>query len=1113
MESLLARVNMLNNGAFQSVFDGSLLSGGIDRGEVPAWMNLNGIDNIIMDLKEGDDIPSVTKSELILGERASVSAFETGLMEMAQIIVLMPYSYPKFWICANDEDVFKIEHRASTAVTNAIRPCQTALLHHDICIDIDLLNTIDGTGVPYTKTVQYPGEMVVILPGGFAQNVDTGPNIAERCHFISSKTIELARRRQSCQCSSRRWIYRPLAWVPLLSLLKTGVVDMIKAKKANCAGKKKQPVQLTTANPMPVNHVSELDTSRSLTISEDIDSQVYTRPGIEEENDNAFQPEATSTQISSATRAETLVQMCDQLIQQRAASDETNEAALEPNERQNPQHQENQPTSSGNNDESGNPVNVAAVEDATTANGQPNGEQSDEHQNQPQISACTDDDGNNAAELLQRLRTLEHNHKVAKKCRASKARAQRQYVDRQRQNGIEKKKRICKKPANQTVEYVAYWFKLKLSNLEKNRLRKLRWMRAAALNMNPENIRTTTEAYNEAERDKFLMERHKEVFNVLKKMFGTERIDDRIKEGYECLPIARDFINHRSRTDLEQFRTYLKITDAQEIDTFWKDIIENRSKWDGFFKQQADMSLSVDYDDSESCSPRINDLVHKLEFFEGMFVMRFIDGAVTKRFVPELGMSLEETAAASKLSILNLTDDAILCCTDGALDQFCVNIEDVDFVGQYKHAFVSKILPRMAGLKILRMVDTAFEGPVELYHILKAIPRCVEKLFFDCRDTVTPNLVDNVMALVKCIQQRSLALKEVTLLVHRSPTTKKFEELLDKCSDAMGMNGFLKIIINQCADTEMVIWLAMHDLLFYARYEYLRMPSQTRIAKYQMFKGRWKNIDVELAISTRMTDQGSASMVQNQRRFMNLVETIIFHDDSFKAKFNDGHQLSSALKTFTEFIRDKEASEAFRLKRDAPLGKSMSQDFDTGAWMRFADNMTNVAFVGDFGVDDIRRYLPPMRNVKAVEMTNFSSGADLNEVFKSLPAAVERLIFDCRRTPATWLLDNTAAFTDSNRMILYNFKELTLFVENLGGIAAFKNAINEVRKVLDHEGLFRIVCNSSATLEWYDWLKELNFERTRVKWFMKFPKIYKKFEVFAKKEADRTVELAMALKE
>lgn len=95
MESLLARVNMLNNGAFQSVFDGSLLSGGIDRGEVPAWMNLNGIDNIIMDLKEGDDIPSVTKSELILGERASVSAFETGLMEMAQIIVLMPYSYPK----------------------------------------------------------------------------------------------------------------------------------------------------------------------------------------------------------------------------------------------------------------------------------------------------------------------------------------------------------------------------------------------------------------------------------------------------------------------------------------------------------------------------------------------------------------------------------------------------------------------------------------------------------------------------------------------------------------------------------------------------------------------------------------------------------------------------------------------------------------------------------------------------------------------------------------------------------------------------------------------------------------------------------------------------------
>uniref|UniRef100_A0AC34R0R1 JmjC domain-containing protein n=1 Tax=Panagrolaimus sp. JU765 TaxID=591449 RepID=A0AC34R0R1_9BILA len=153
----------------QIIYDGSLLDNAFKRQELPAWMNLNQIHGLVTDLKT-EEIASVTESQLIFGTNGSVSALETGILEMAQAVFLMPYSRPKYWVCVQGEDVFRIQNHVSDAIQTQLRDCKTFLLHGNICVDMDLLES----GVQYSKLIQNPNELVIILPGAFAQSVDRG---------------------------------------------------------------------------------------------------------------------------------------------------------------------------------------------------------------------------------------------------------------------------------------------------------------------------------------------------------------------------------------------------------------------------------------------------------------------------------------------------------------------------------------------------------------------------------------------------------------------------------------------------------------------------------------------------------------------------------------------------------------------------------------------------------------------------------------------------------------------------------------------------------------------------------------------------------------------------
>uniref|UniRef100_A0AC34RLQ6 JmjC domain-containing protein n=1 Tax=Panagrolaimus sp. JU765 TaxID=591449 RepID=A0AC34RLQ6_9BILA len=602
--------------ASQTFVTASITQDAVEKRNLPFWFNLNSLTGIVTDLKNNCDIPGVTTSELICGLHGSASPFQTGWLEMAQ-----------YWICINSEDIFKIESRVSEAIKTQLRDCKTPLLHGDISIDIDLIKNIDDCGIPYTKTVQNPGELLVVLPGSFVQSVDTGPSVAERCHFIMNGTIELARRRRTCLCASRQMIYdvnmHP-GWKPFLSLMKTGVMSMVNTKRKKLIQDDPRILECIAPASKKQRNVSHIDFSQISQLSPEIfasstpkkktngnehQSQLQLQPSIVE-NENVLE---LSKSQSEDLRLKSIFEIPDSGVQRRAALYQllpTFEQSQFVQEISNAQVHTDQSQSlikgtvnlgSGATSQLEQPGGNADMESGRLlqeiANVIHNKRIAPGNHLEPanQNAAIDPDFLNNELFVGEELQTvdelareveilLEQRQKRAQQ-KPGRAKAQGKYMAKKKaeadqQNKPTTKRRSIKSHAN-AVEYVAYWFEIRLRALNRQKIEKLKWLEASKLHMNEGAIVTDAEAHKKAEEEHFNMERHQEVFKALVAWFGKEKIDDRLKEGYKWLPIARDFINNRKRHEMIKFEYYLRLKNANI--EFWQKLISDEEAWNAFF--------------------------------------------------------------------------------------------------------------------------------------------------------------------------------------------------------------------------------------------------------------------------------------------------------------------------------------------------------------------------------------------------------------------------------------------------------------------------------------------------------------------------------------------------
>lgn len=142
-------------------------------------------------------IPGVTTPYLYFGMWASVFCAHTEDMNLLSI----NYHHagaPKVWYAvAEGEDSRRFEHLMASNYHHAKKDCPEYLRHKRSLVSPAVLKK---AGIPYTRTVQYPGDAIITFPGSYHSGFNAGFNVAEATNFATPEWIPYGRTAKVCNC-------------------------------------------------------------------------------------------------------------------------------------------------------------------------------------------------------------------------------------------------------------------------------------------------------------------------------------------------------------------------------------------------------------------------------------------------------------------------------------------------------------------------------------------------------------------------------------------------------------------------------------------------------------------------------------------------------------------------------------------------------------------------------------------------------------------------------------------------------------------------------------------------------------------------------------------------
>lgn len=149
------------------------------------------------DFKNGGGIPGVTTPYLYFGMWASVFCAHTEDMNLLSINYLHAGA-PKVWYAiAAGEDSQRFEQLMESNYHQAKRTCPEYLRHKRSLVSPAILKK---SGIPFTRTVQHPGDLVITFPASYHCGFNTGFNIAEATNFAVPEWIPYGRLAKVCLC-------------------------------------------------------------------------------------------------------------------------------------------------------------------------------------------------------------------------------------------------------------------------------------------------------------------------------------------------------------------------------------------------------------------------------------------------------------------------------------------------------------------------------------------------------------------------------------------------------------------------------------------------------------------------------------------------------------------------------------------------------------------------------------------------------------------------------------------------------------------------------------------------------------------------------------------------
>jgi len=142
-------------------------------------------------------IPGVTTSYLYFGMWASVFCAHKEDMNLLSINYLHAGA-PKVWYAvAAGEDAKRMEQFCEGHYHEARAACPEYLRHKRSLLSPAVLKK---AGIPFTKTVQYPGDAVITFPGSYHFGFNTGFNVAEATNFSVPEWLPYGKLANVCLC-------------------------------------------------------------------------------------------------------------------------------------------------------------------------------------------------------------------------------------------------------------------------------------------------------------------------------------------------------------------------------------------------------------------------------------------------------------------------------------------------------------------------------------------------------------------------------------------------------------------------------------------------------------------------------------------------------------------------------------------------------------------------------------------------------------------------------------------------------------------------------------------------------------------------------------------------
>ena len=142
-------------------------------------------------------IPGVTTPYLYFGMWASVFCAHTEDMNLLSINYLHAGA-PKVWYAvAAGEDAQRLEQFCEGHYHQSKTNCPEYMRHKRCLISPAMLKK---AGIPFTTTVQYPGDAMITFPGSYHFGFNTGFNIAEATNFAVPEWVPYGKRASVCLC-------------------------------------------------------------------------------------------------------------------------------------------------------------------------------------------------------------------------------------------------------------------------------------------------------------------------------------------------------------------------------------------------------------------------------------------------------------------------------------------------------------------------------------------------------------------------------------------------------------------------------------------------------------------------------------------------------------------------------------------------------------------------------------------------------------------------------------------------------------------------------------------------------------------------------------------------